>query len=134
MQSFFEIKTKVAFDAAVFENMKETAAKLLYNTESGQYTQAVVLFSATGNTYSTVVKNALSKEKTDEMALLERIKAIKDTEIRYVLCMWQDTCIDIPSFAFRELLCALNPKNAESMVLVTTTDGVSGMTVSATMK
>jgi len=51
-----------------------------------------------------------------------------------VLCIWQDQCIDIPSFAFRNLLLDLNEKNSESTLFIMTTDGVSGIKLSATMK
>ena len=133
MQSLFELKTKITFDSDVFDNMKEMAIKLLYNTESGKYTQAIVLFSATGNKYSTIIRNACSKEKTEETSLIERLKIAEDTELRYVLCVWQDNSIDIPSFAFRKMLCTLNPKNSESLLFVMTAEGVSAIKVSATM-
>ena len=101
MQSLFELKTKITPDLTVFECMKEKAIELLSDTEKSQYTQVIVLHSAAGNEYSTVVRNALSKEKTDETSLLRKIQEAKDSEIRFVLCMWQDKCIDVPSFSFR---------------------------------
>ena len=120
---------------AVFEQMKKTAEAELSKAVAGQYVQAVVLLSAKENEYSTLIKNALSKEKADETAFLEGIKNVNDTEICYVLCMWQaDKCIDIPSFDFRKLLCALNPKNTEALLFVMTANGVSGIKVSTTMK
>ena len=135
MQTLFELKTKLTIDMAVFEQMKKTAEAELSKAAAGQYVQAVVLLSAKENEYSTLIKNALSKEKTDETAFLEGIKNVNDTEICYVLCMWQaDKCIDIPSFDFRKLLCALNPKNTEALLFVMTANGVSGIKVSTTMK
>ena len=135
MQALFELKTKLTIDMAVFEQMKKTAEAELSKATAGQYVQAVVLLSAKGNEYSTLIKNALSKEKADETAFLEGIKNVNDTEICYVLCMWQaDKCIDIPSFDFRKLLCALNPKNTEALLFVMTANGVSGIKVSTTMK
>ena len=110
------------------------AIELLSDTEKSQYTQVIVLHSAAGNEYSTVVRNALSKEKTDETSLLRKIQEAKDSEIRFVLCMWQDKCIDVPSFSFRNSLLDLNEKNYESVLFVMTADGVSGMKLSATMK
>ena len=135
MQALFELKTKLTIDMAVFEQMKKTAEAELSKAAAGQYVQAVVLLSAKGNEYSTLIKNALSKEKADETAFLEGIKNVNDTEICYVLCMWQaDKCIDIPSFDFRKLLCALNPKNTEALLFVMTDNGVSGIKVATTMK
>lgn len=134
MQSIFELKTKITLDLTVFEHMKETAMELLSNAEKIQYTQAIVLLSAAGNEYSAIIKNALSEEKTDEASLLRKMKEAKDDEICCVLCMWQDKCIDIPSFAFRKLLFALNPKNSEASLFVMTADGVSEIKLSSTMK
>ena len=134
MQSLFELKTKISPDLTLFECMKEKAINLLSDTEKSQYTQAIVLHSAAGNEYSTIIRNALSEEKADEASLLRKIQEAKDDEISFVLCMWQDKCIDIPSFAFRNLLLKLNEKNSESMIFVMTADGVSGIKLSATMK
>ena len=134
MQSLFEFKTKIPIDFDVYESMRKTSSELLHGTEDGQYTQAIVLFSATGNEYSTIVKNALSEEKAAERALLEALREAEDTAIRYVLCMWQDGCIDIPSFTFRDMLCKQDPLNSDAIVFVMTAHGVSGIKMSETMK
>ena len=134
MQAIFELKNPLPFDANVLENLKKTALKLLDGAEKEPYTQAIVLFSATGKEYSVRIKNALSQEKTDETALIKTIKESGDTEIGCVLCMWQDHGIDIPSYAFRESLCALDPKNSESLMFVMTADGVAAVKMSAVMK
>ena len=134
MQSLFEFKTNIIPDLVVFERLKKKAMELLSNSEKSQYTQAIVLHSAAGNEYSTIIRNALSEEKVDEASLLCKIQEAKDNEICFVLCMWQDKCIDIPSFAFRNLLLNLNEKNSESTLFIMTMDGVSGIKLSATMR
>ena len=134
MQAIFELKNPLPFDRNLFENMKKTALDLLDGAEKDPYTQAIVLFSVAGKEYSVRINNALSQEKTDEMALLEKIKKSGDTEIGCVLCMWQDHGIDIPSYAFRESLCALDPKNSESLMFVMTADGVAAVKMSTVMK
>ena len=134
MQAIFELKNPLPFDANVLENMEKTALKLLDGAEKEPYTKAIVLFSATGKEYSVRIQNALSQEKTDETALIKTIKESGDTEIGCVLCMWQDHGIDIPSYAFRESLCALDPKNLESLMFVMTADGVAAVKMSTVMK
>ena len=134
MRSLFELKTKLTVDMSVFEQMKKTAEIELSKAETGQYTQSVVLLSAKGNEYSTLIKDALSKEKSDETALLKRIKDLNDTEIRYALCLWQNGGLDIPSYWFREALCTLDLKNTETLLFVMTADGISGIKVSTTIK
>ena len=132
MRTLFELKTNIPFDADIFERMKKTASDLLRHTESAQYTQAIVLFSQKGTEYAAVIKNALSEDRTEDF--LEGLRAADDTDIDYILCMWGDTCIDIPSFAFRARLCTANPQNTESKIFVMTQNGVSVMKLANTMK
>ena len=134
MHTLFELNTKIDVDAAAFERMMNAAEAELSKAEKSQYIQAIVLLSVKGNEYSTLIKNALSKEKSDETDLLKRIKDLNDTEIRYALCLWQDGGIDIPSHWFRKSLCTLDPKNTETLLFVMSTDGIGGIKVSTTMK
>ena len=134
MHTLFELNTKIDVDAAAFERMMNAAEAELSKAEKSQYIQAIVLLSVKGNEYSTLIKNALSKEKSDETALLKRIKDLNDAEIRYALCLWQDGGIDIPSYWFRKSLCTLDPKNTETLLFVMSTDGIGGIKVSTTMK
>ena len=134
MHTLFELNTKIDVDAAAFERMMNAAEAELSKAEKSQHIQAIVLLSVKGNEYSTLIKNALSKEKSDETALLKRIKDLNDTEIRYALCLWQDGGIDIPSYWFRKSLCTLDPKNTETLLFVMSTDGIGGIKVSTTMK
>ncbi len=73
-------------------------------------------------------------DMTEEKELIEKLKAAGDTEIRYVLCMWQDNSVDIPSFAFRKMLCELDQKNQEAALFVMTTEDISAIKMSVTMK
>ncbi len=134
MQTLFELKTNMPFDSDMFERMKKMASDLLLNAETEQYTQAIVLLSQKGNAYGTVIKNVLSEDKTEETAFFEGLRSADDTEIGYILCMWGDTCIDVPSYAFRKSICAVNPKNTESKIFVMTQNGVSVMKLANTMQ
>ena len=132
MQSLFELKVKDFPDLAIFNSMKEKAINLIFEADKCQYTQAIVLHSVEGNEYGMVIRNALSEEKYDEKALIRKIQ--NDSVICFVLCMWQDGCIDIPSFNFRKSLLKLNEKNSEAKLFVMTAGGVSEMKLSATLK
>lgn len=132
--SLFELKNPIAVDLCLFEKMKKTATELLRDAEKGQHTQAVVLFSAKGSEYGRVIKDTIAEDISDEMALIESLKAADDTEINYILCMWQGNTIDIPSYKLRKMLCELNCQNTESVLLVMTFDGISGIKVVETMK
>ena len=134
MQSIFEPKIENAPDFEIFKGMKEKALELLSNANNCKYTQAIVLRSSKENEYGIVIRNALSEEKSDEQVLLQKIQDAKDSEICFVLCMWQDQCIDIPSYNFRKSLLKLNEKNSEAKLFVMTTGGVSEIKLSSTMK
>ncbi len=117
---------------AIFESMKKSASALLRGVEDGEYTQAIVLLTANENEYAYVIKNALSEEKADETALLERLKNADDTDVRYALCVWQNGGIDLPSFAFRKMLRELNCGNSEALIFVLTSDGIAAKKLSLT--
>lgn len=134
MQYLFDPKIKNAPDFEIFKSMKEKAIELLSNTENCKYTQAIVLRSSKGNEYGTVIRNALSKERYDEQVLLQKIQDANDSTICFVLCMWQEQCIDVPSYDFRKTLLELNEENAEAMIFVMTACGASEIKLLSTMK
>ena len=134
MKTLFELKNHLPFDTDLLERLQKAASIMLKSAEQGQYTQGLILISSTEKEYSAVIKDVLSEEHAEEKALLEELKANHDTTIDYILCMWQDGCIDIPSWAFRKMLCSLDPKNADARLFVTTKNGVSVIKLANTMK
>ena len=134
MKTLFELKTHLPFDTDLLERLQKTASILLQSAAQSPYTQGLVLVSVTQKEYSVVIKDVLSEEHAEEKALLEELKANHDTTLDYVLCMWQVGCIDIPSWTFRKMLCALDPKNADALLFVMTGNGVSAVRLANTMK
>lgn len=134
MQSLFELKSELPFDTAVWEEMRALACALLEQAPKNRYTQAIVLQTDQNNLYGAVIENALSKGLTDENALLTKLQAANDTKIAYVLCMWQDLGLDIPSMAFRKLLHDRLPQSHDCRIFVMTKNGVSVMQLSHTLK
>ena len=134
MQSLFEPKTELAWDRDIWNRMNSMATDLLRDKEKHEYTQAIVLFSSAGKEYGTVIQDALSQDKTEEEALFDRLRGQNDTEIRYVLCMWQDGAIDIPSISLRRMLCTLNSNNTESKVFVMTRSGIAVILLGITVQ
>ncbi len=130
----FEIKSPLFFDEGIFTKLKNTADEILLNTEKKQYTQAIVLLTSCGNEYSAVIENALSVEKSDEKALLDKLIAASDTRIDHILCLWHEGSVDIPSYDFRKMLCALNSDNENSNISVMTQDGYSVIKLGSTLK
>ena len=128
------MENKLMFDSDIFEKMMGTARDILNNAEKGEYTQAIVLLSANGAEYAALIKNALSKDKSDEKALLERLTVANDTEIEYLLCVWQNGGIDLPSYRFREMLYETDQRNTECKIFVLTQNGTSVVKLEKKMK
>lgn len=134
METIFKLKNELSFDKDIFEQMRKSAADILITALKYEYTQAIVLLSSKGNEYAALIKNALSKDMTDESSLLATLSANNDTTICHVLCMWNDSKIDLPSYKFRKTLCELDTKNHESGIFVKTKDGYSVIKLSTTLK
>ena len=134
MKTVFDLKTELQFDVNAFEQMKDTAKGLLSGVEKTQYTQAIVLLSSKGKEYGAVIGNAISKDKAEEEALLKRLKDACDTEVCYLLCMWEDGNIDLPSIGFRKMLCEASAKNTETQIFVMTQNGAALKKLGSTMK
>lgn len=134
MKTLFELQNNLPFDTNLFERLQKTASAILQSVEQGQYTQALILVSSIKKEYSAVIKDALSEEHPEEKALLEELKVNQDTALNYILCMWQDGNIDIPSWAFRKMLCSLDPKNADALLFVMTENGTSVVKLANTLK
>jgi len=134
MKSMLDIKKPLPFDEKLFNKMSAIAKESLEEAKKQQYTQSIVLLTSCGGEYCSVITNALSAEKTDESALIERLIAANDTCMSLILCMWGDGNIDIPSFAFRKMLCKLNPDNLNAGILVNTFNGYSAIKLGNTMK
>lgn len=134
MKSMFDIKNPLPFDEKLFNKMSAIAKESLEEAKKQQYTQSIVLLTSCGGEYCSVITNALSAEKTDEADLIERLIAANDTCVSSILCMWGDGNIDIPSFAFRKILCELNPDNLNAGILVNTFNGYSAIKLGNTMK
>ena len=134
MQSLYEVKNPMSFDSEALAHMYNTAKDLLRETTPQQYTQTIVLLTASNKEYGAVIHNAISQIKSDEKALLHKLRAASDTEIRYVLCMWANGGVDIPSYHFRKMLFELNHKNEDAGILIRAKDGYSAMKLGITLK
>ena len=64
--------------------------------------------------------------------LLEK-KKTGDSKIEKLICMWHDGGIDIPSFAFRDALLAVDSKNLSTQMLLNGFEGYVVKTVKVTM-
>ena len=106
------------FVRSVFDQMMQTAVHMLKDAPNARLTQAVVLLSSKGKEYSTIIEDVLAEEKLAEKSLLRELLTNDDTEIGYILVVWKNGCVDIPSYDFRKMLCRLNIENKNAAIFL----------------
>ena len=62
----------------------------------------------------------------DEEQFIKMLQEKADCELKYIVCMWKNGNVDIPSMHFRKRLLEISPKNADAMFVVLTEDGNGG--------
>lgn len=94
----------------------------------------VVILTAKGTVDSISFQNIHSSiEAENAMKFLIEKKKSEEAKIERLICMWHDGSIDLPSFAFREALVAIDSKNLSTQMLLNGLNGYVVKTVKATM-
>ena len=109
-----------------FATLLSLAEESLETAEGKQhkYRQSVALLTAQGQQ----VTHAFCSDSVEELveqncALLSKLKSEGQTQIKKVVFMWADGSVDIPSFRFRKEMCALDPENYQTEILLTALHG-----------
>lgn len=106
------------------EELLHAAEKLVTSENStSQGMQVIVVLTAKSHSYSFVNHNVMGDDLTDEKNFIDGLVERGETEIKYLVCMWQKYMLDIPSQHMRELLMKLNPLNKEMYLLLMGTEG-----------
>ena len=121
------------FMHSTFDKMRKTAESLLKDISKEKMTQAVVLLSSKGKEYSTIIEDVLAEEKLAEKSLLRELLANDDTEIGYILVVWKNGCVDVPSYDFRKMLCCMNPENKNAAIFMNEIANYTVLPLGATM-
>ena len=106
------------FVRSVFDQMMQTAVHKLKDEPETGMTQAIVLLTSKGKEYSAIIEDVLSEEKIAEKALIKEMCKDNDTELRYILTVWKNGCVDIPSYDFRKMLCRMNLENKNTAIFL----------------
>lgn len=94
----------------------------------------VVLLTAKGTVDSISFQNIDSAiEAENAMKLLIEKKKCGEAKIERLICMWHDGSMDLPSYAFREALVAIDGKNLAAQMLLNGLNGYVVKTVEMTM-
>ena len=92
------------------EELLHEAEKLVDSeSSSSQGVQVIVALTTKSHSYSFVNHNVMNGDLSDENNFIDGLVESGETEIRYLVCMWQKYMLDIPSQHMRELLMKLNP-------------------------
>lgn len=94
----------------------------------------VVMLTSGGTVHSISFRDMNSAcDAEGAMKFLLEKKKSGDSKIEKLICMWHDGGIDIPSFAFREALLAVDSKNLSTQMLLNGFEGYVVKTVKVTM-
>lgn len=93
--------------------MLEMAAKELRMVDTASL--VYVMETAAGNIH-TVVNNDFQK-------MLDVMVQANDTVVTKMVAMWKGECVDVPSYAFRKALLALDAANGQTEVILRTESG-----------
>lgn len=78
--------------------------------------QVIAVKTAKGNVYH--FPNHCVGEPSEEDTFLEMLLEQGDAEIQYILCMWHNYQLDVPSLHFRRRLVEICPRNKDAVVLL----------------
>ncbi|MCM1537228.1 MAG: hypothetical protein NC254_02380 [bacterium] len=104
-----------------FEKLVKQAEELIRSDLSAE--QAVAVWTSKGNIFSFANHSIMSGNVEDENNFVKILEKSGDKEIKYVVCMWNDTTFDIPSCHLRNLLIELNSSNLETEILLKNGEG-----------
>ena len=105
-------------DPDAYRTLLDAARTALAAAKHARHTQCIALLTSRGRLYTEVIADALSDAHSDEARLLDRLSADGDTTAAKLVCMWHEGSVDAPSWAFRSMLTALDPANAETEMLL----------------
>lgn len=80
--------------------------------------QVILVQTSKSQLYHLLNHGIDSGDTTEEEHFVEMLREKGDTEIRYLVCMWKDSVIDLPSAHFRRRLIELSPQNAAALVFL----------------
>ena len=92
----------------------------------------IVVKTTKSNVYS-FPNNILSKGTADEENFVKKLLNQGDCEIKYVVAMWTEESIEIPSMNFRKLLLEASPKNAQAILVGQGENGIVCKTIETCM-
>ena len=77
--------------------------------------QVIVVKTAKGN-IRFFANNVLDQKYEEEKEFVQKLVEEDDIELEYIVCMWDDFNLDLPSMNFRKLLLEVNEENNNAKI------------------
>ena len=91
-----------------FEFLIQEVRKYMLEHQAAE--QVIVVKTAKGNVRF-FANNVLDQKYVEEKEFVRKLVEQDDTVIQYIVCMWNDESLDLPSMNFRKLLLDVNEEN-----------------------
>ena len=85
--------------------------------------QAVAVWTSKNNMFCFANHSIMSGNIEDENHFVKTLAENGDKEVKYVVCMWNDSTLDVPSCHLRDLLIELSPVNLEAEIVLKNGEG-----------
>lgn len=79
--------------------------------------QVIVVKTEQSNVYH-FINNPLSGDYENEDRFVQMLLDQKDSVVKYIVCMWNNYALDIPSFHLRKLLLDANSRNGDTAMVM----------------
>ena len=84
--------------------------------------QVIIVKTQKGNVYHFInylhVDGQFIGKSDDEERFVQMLLDKEEPVLKYIVCMWNEYSIDVPSMHFRELLMSISEKNADAMLVL----------------
>lgn len=122
---------------SVTENTKHQILKTIETSKNEilsypDYDQLITVKTIKSNMYSFANKIECMNAHYEEDFINQLIRQ-EDFEIEYVVCVWNDGSLDIPSMNFRQLLLQASEKNNHAILVMLGENGIIGRELASCM-
>lgn len=117
---------------AALKELLALAGETLDNAPEAHMSQAIALRTAAGSTHAFFT--TLAELPAVEERILAALTAGGDTQVSFLVVLWESRCVDLPAYSLREKLIALDRRNLETLLVLQGEGHLAVRTVGSTMQ
>ena len=114
LEQFEQLTQRADFISEFEILMGEAKALVRANKEAEQ----VVVARTAKNRIRSFVFHSMSEILQEENPFVQQLVEQDDAEIKYIVCMWNNYGLEVPSIQLRKCLLAVAPKNEEAFMIL----------------